>query len=83
MPDAPSCCTLRSQLRLFPPLLLWSRSKNHAREGVPPGAWLRVAPLRYAIWRAVVGRALTPQLLRFGQLDFGPVRLQRRIDQEG
>ncbi len=83
MPYAPFCRTLHSRLRLFPRLSLWGRSKNPAREGVPPGAWLRVAPLRYAIWRDVVDRALTPQLSPFGQLDLGPVRLQRHIDQEG
>jgi hypothetical protein len=84
MPYAPFCHTLHSQLRLFPRLLLWGRSKNHAREGVPSGAWLRVAPLRYAVWRDVLFGALTPQLPPpFGQLDLGPVRLQRHIDQEG
>jgi hypothetical protein len=83
MPDAPSCRTLHSPLRLFPRLLLWGRSENPAREGVPPGAGLRVDPLRYAVWRDVEDRALTPQLRRFGQLDLGPVPLQRRFDQEG
>ena len=83
MPYAPSCRTLHSQLRLLPRLLLWGRSENPAREGVPPGAGLRVDPLRYAVWRDVVDRALTPQLPPFGQLDLGPVRLQRHIDQEG
>ncbi len=83
MPYAPFCRTPHSQLRLFPRLLLWGRSKNPAREGVPPGAWLWVAPLRYAVWLDVVDWALTPQLLPFGQLDLGPVRLQRHINQEG
>jgi hypothetical protein len=79
MPDAPFCRALHSQLRLFPPLFLWGRSKNPAREGVPPGAWRQVALLRYAAWRVAVDRALTPLLPPFGQLGLGPIRLHRHI----